>query len=383
MLVGAAFHRTQFFSLSVSPRPHDLTRGPLLFLPPVSPPIPLSLRLLGFVLSSSFPTSFHIILLHDVWFPIELLVQVAIRVGSWARIAIGDHEEIPRRGLPSRVARPALLLLFLGILYPFCRNKMKYLNSVSGTQSDAAPVSGGGLSTAGSGPCAIARPRSSQRRVGARVEGKGPWVRLERSAARVVGLRGFYSNGYGAPVPEVLTAPVAYHVVVLRRSFRGSRDEVRGVPPATGEGRSCPPYLCQVGRMTADPPMLASGRAQSRQVGHVVGPDVQGHRDVANHDAGSTASTAVLVGDRLLVANVGDSRVVVCKGGRGESHMHLCFFFVVKLFLELDAAIAVSRDHKPDQTDERQRIEEAGGFVMWAGTYFFCKISLQLDCSDI
>ncbi|KAG5048341.1 hypothetical protein JHK85_009444 [Glycine max] len=31
--------------------------------------------------------------------------------------------------------------------------------------------------------------------------------------------------------------------------------------------------------------------------------------------------------------------------------------------------IAVSRDHKPDQTDERQRIEEAGGFVMWAGTW--------------
>jgi hypothetical protein len=33
------------------------------------------------------------------------------------------------------------------------------------------------------------------------------------------------------------------------------------------------------------------------------------------------------------------------------------------------AAIAVSRDHKPDQTDERQRIEEAGGFVMWAGIF--------------
>lgn len=31
------------------------------------------------------------------------------------------------------------------------------------------------------------------------------------------------------------------------------------------------------------------------------------------------------------------------------------------------SAIAVSRDHKPDQTDERQRIEDAGGFVMWAG----------------
>ncbi|WVZ20055.1 hypothetical protein V8G54_007377, partial [Vigna mungo] len=67
-----------------------------------------------------------------------------------------------------------------------------------------------------------------------------------------------------------------------------------------------------------------------------------------NKDAGSTASTAILVGDRLLVANVGDSRAVICRGGN---------------------AIAVSRDHKPDQTDERQRIEEAGGFVMWAGTW--------------
>ncbi|TYI17063.1 hypothetical protein ES332_A08G299000v1 [Gossypium tomentosum] len=57
-----------------------------------------------------------------------------------------------------------------------------------------------------------------------------------------------------------------------------------------------------------------------------------------NRDAGSTASTAILVGDRLLVANVGDSRAVICRGGN-------------------------------DQTDERQRIEDAGGFVMWAGTW--------------
>ncbi|XP_020578486.1 probable protein phosphatase 2C 59 [Phalaenopsis equestris] len=67
-----------------------------------------------------------------------------------------------------------------------------------------------------------------------------------------------------------------------------------------------------------------------------------------SRDTGSTASTAILVGDRLLIANVGDSRAVICRGGN---------------------AIAVSRDHKPDQTDERQRIEDAGGFVMWAGTW--------------
>ncbi|RWW58655.1 hypothetical protein BHE74_00034447 [Ensete ventricosum] len=94
-------------------------------------------------------------------------------------------------------------------------------------------------------------------------------------------LRSFYSNGYGAPVPEVLTAPIAYHAIVLHRSFRGPRGEVRGVPTAIGEGRSCTPYLCQFDRMMADPPMLASGWAQSRRVGHVVGPNVQGHRDVA------------------------------------------------------------------------------------------------------
>ena len=33
----------------------------------------------------------------------------------------------------------------------------------------------------------------------------------------------------------------------------------------------------------------------------------------------------------------------------------------------LFAAIPLSIDHKPDRSDERQRIEEAGGFITWAG----------------
>lgn len=37
-------------------------------------------------------------------------------------------------------------------------------------------------------------------------------------------------------------------------------------------------------------------------------------------DAGSTASTAVLLGDRILVANVGDSRVVASRAGLGWCH---------------------------------------------------------------
>ncbi|CAN0901860.1 Probable protein phosphatase 2C 76 [Linum grandiflorum] len=65
-------------------------------------------------------------------------------------------------------------------------------------------------------------------------------------------------------------------------------------------------------------------------------------------DDGSTASTAVLVGDHIFVANVGDSRTVVSKAGK---------------------AIALSEDHKPNRSDERKRIESAGGVVMWAGTW--------------
>ncbi|XP_021764429.1 probable protein phosphatase 2C 76 [Chenopodium quinoa] len=65
-------------------------------------------------------------------------------------------------------------------------------------------------------------------------------------------------------------------------------------------------------------------------------------------DDGSTASTAVLVENHLYVANVGDSRTVISKAGK---------------------AIALSEDHKPNRLDERKRIENAGGVVMWAGTW--------------
>ncbi|XP_020265233.1 probable protein phosphatase 2C 52 isoform X2 [Asparagus officinalis] len=68
----------------------------------------------------------------------------------------------------------------------------------------------------------------------------------------------------------------------------------------------------------------------------------------SQRDDGSTASTAIMIGNRLYVANVGDSRAIVSKDGE---------------------AIQLSEDHKPNRTDERKRIENAGGVVMWAGTW--------------
>ncbi|XP_044505921.1 probable protein phosphatase 2C 75 isoform X3 [Mangifera indica] len=59
---------------------------------------------------------------------------------------------------------------------------------------------------------------------------------------------------------------------------------------------------------------------------------------------GSTAVVAVLTSEYIVVANCGDSRAVLCRGGR---------------------AIPLSCDHKPDRQDELARIEAAGGRVIF------------------
>ncbi|KAK9510587.1 hypothetical protein O3M35_005334 [Rhynocoris fuscipes] len=65
--------------------------------------------------------------------------------------------------------------------------------------------------------------------------------------------------------------------------------------------------------------------------------------------AGTTALIALVEGSKLIVANVGDSRGVMCDfKGR---------------------AIPLSFDHKPQQSREKKRIEEAGGSVSFNGVW--------------
>eukprot|EP01006_Ploeotia_vitrea_P020904 TRINITY_DN53229_c0_g1_i1.p1 TRINITY_DN53229_c0_g1~~TRINITY_DN53229_c0_g1_i1.p1 ORF type:complete len:651 (+),score=-15.72 TRINITY_DN53229_c0_g1_i1:141-1955(+) len=58
---------------------------------------------------------------------------------------------------------------------------------------------------------------------------------------------------------------------------------------------------------------------------------------------GSTATTCIILGQRLYCANVGDSRTILCRKFQ---------------------AIPLSVDHKPGREDESKRIRDAGGFVI-------------------
>lgn len=61
-----------------------------------------------------------------------------------------------------------------------------------------------------------------------------------------------------------------------------------------------------------------------------------------NRDAGSTASTAVLLGKKLLVANVGDSRTVVCRGRVGMPYNTFSLHPLVLLPLHCGALTQMS-----------------------------------------
>ncbi|XP_077991842.1 protein phosphatase 1G-like [Glandiceps talaboti] len=63
-------------------------------------------------------------------------------------------------------------------------------------------------------------------------------------------------------------------------------------------------------------------------------------------DSGCTAVVALLRGNELVVANAGDSRCIVSRGGK---------------------AVDMSIDHKPEDLPERERIENAGGKVTMDG----------------
>ena len=74
--------------------------------------------------------------------------------------------------------------------------------------------------------------------------------------------------------------------------------------------------------------------------------------------AGCTAVVALLSHRDLYIANAGDSRAVLSRGGK---------------------ALALSNDHKPGQLEERERIVKAGGFLSDIGGV--CRVNGNLNLS--
>ncbi|QHO38521.1 putative protein phosphatase 2C [Arachis hypogaea] len=51
-----------------------------------------------------------------------------------------------------------------------------------------------------------------------------------------------------------------------------------------------------------------------------------------------------------------------------QPQQELCDTICNLTTISTSTAVPLSIDHKPDKSDERQRIEDAGGFISWAGT---------------
>ncbi|XP_016458890.1 protein phosphatase 2C 37 [Nicotiana tabacum] len=77
---------------------------------------------------------------------------------------------------------------------------------------------------------------------------------------------------------------------------------------------------------------------------------------------GSTAVVAVVTPNEIIVSNCGDSRAVLCRNG---------------------VAIPLSTDHKPDRPDELNRIEEAGGrIIYWDGARVLGVLAMSRAIGD-
>lgn len=76
---------------------------------------------------------------------------------------------------------------------------------------------------------------------------------------------------------------------------------------------------------------------------------------------GSTATTVMILGRRMYIANVGDSRTIMSKAGK---------------------AIRLTNDQKPTRPDETQRIKDAGGLVILGRVMGELAISRAFGDSD-
>ncbi|XP_011706625.1 PREDICTED: protein phosphatase 1L [Wasmannia auropunctata] len=129
-------------------------------------------------------------------------------------------------------------------------------------------------------------------------------------------------------------------------------DKLESITPITREVRPCRPGEKQVPKVDMmnyiEGNKINYGRLLTDEVlaaDRLLVETAKKNMDVA----GTTALIALLEDNKLIVANVGDSRGVMCD--------------------EKGNAIPLSFDHKPQQERERKRINKAGGLVTFNGVW--------------
>ncbi|KAL4452740.1 hypothetical protein ABPG75_008402 [Micractinium tetrahymenae] len=168
----------------------------------------------------------------------------------------------------------------------------------------------------------------------------------KRMPGELVGCPGFVEGRYEEGLKQVF-----HRMDELMRSREGLselevlRRECEGGKAGEGDGDGEDTYdmlrkLVQLQRMSAGQNGNGQGEGEPGAEGAA---SLQPELTV---QAGCTAVVALLVKDHLYVANAGDSRAVLCRGGK---------------------AVAMSEDHKPAAPDERARIMAAGGFLSEIG----------------
>jgi serine/threonine protein phosphatase PrpC len=88
------------------------------------------------------------------------------------------------------------------------------------------------------------------------------------------------------------------------------------------------------------------------------------HSSVANQ-CGATAVVVLIIGNKLVCANVGDARAVLCRNGK---------------------AIDLSVDHKASRSDEQERIKKQGGYIVFGrvlGRLAVTRAFGDFDCKNI
>jgi serine/threonine protein phosphatase PrpC len=131
--------------------------------------------------------------------------------------------------------------------------------------------------------------------------------------------------------------PCEHHQPSIKTSFWGIFDGHAGGRCSKALAQTLAPSICK------DPDFHTDIKGATYRGFQKANAEFLKKADKYQMNDGSTAATALCRDGRLWVANVGDSRVVLCAKGK---------------------AVPLSQDHKPNRPDERRRIMALGGKVV-------------------